>query len=110
MKAWVVLVSVSIVISSHVLQKRSILEDGDHHHNHQLKQERIGRDTPVSAPAGYLPPTGDDYEDYSDDSARFGAGNDNSDANEIRGFGQEADDYDDGQTQYGQTQNKRQEG
>eukprot|EP00091_Calanus_sinicus_P017811 TRINITY_DN3867_c0_g1_i1.p1 TRINITY_DN3867_c0_g1~~TRINITY_DN3867_c0_g1_i1.p1 ORF type:complete len:149 (-),score=37.47 TRINITY_DN3867_c0_g1_i1:497-943(-) len=107
MKALVALLSLARVFSSHVLEKRSLLGVGqDHahheHHQHHEELERTGRDSPVSAPAGYLPPAEDDYGDYDDDSAGFGTGKDDSTNNDARGFDQQGQASENQQSQYGQ--------
>ena len=88
----------AVVSSTHA--KRSLLGVG-HDHEH----ERTGRDSPVSAPAGYLPPAEDDYADYDDDSAGFGTSKGDSAINNARGVGQDNANQ---QSQYGQNERRSQ--
>ena len=94
-----------MVSSSHVLEERSLLgvgQDHEHHHEHHDEHERTSRDSPVSAPSGYLPPAEEDYADYDDDSAGFGSGKDDSTNSKARGFDQQGQASENQQSQYGQ--------
>ena len=95
-----------MVSSTHDIEKRSLLRVGqDHeHYEHHDEHERTGRDRPVAAPAGYLPPAEDDYADYDDDSAGFGTSKGDSTNNGVRGFGQQGQDNENQQSQYGQNE------